>query len=109
MEFIRTTLHGAEINCIFNGEFYYFQNSFFGLIGIAKRAGYENDEQSKTFELITGNEHCTGGSYTPATVEAMMKKVINKCESKYIPKKCKWLHSSLPLNRYTLKIDHLRY
>lgn len=109
MEFIRTTLHGAEINCIFNGEFYYFHNSFFGLIGIAKRAGYENDEQSKTFELITGNEHCTGGSYTPATVEAMMKKVINKCESKYIPKKCKWLHSSLPLQAVTLDIKHKRW
>lgn len=108
MEFIRTTLHGAEINVIFTGEYYYFHNSFFGLVGIAHRQGYD-EESSKTFDLITGNEHCTGGSYTPATVEMMMKKVINKNESRYIPTSCKWLHSSLPLQAVTLDIKHKRY
>ena len=109
MLFIRTTLHGAEINCIFNGEFYYFHNSYFGIIGIAKRAGYENEEQERTFELITGNEYCIGGTYTPATVEMMMKKVITKNENKYTKKVCKYLHCSLPLHGYGLKIDHLRH
>ena len=70
---------------------------------------YKDEESCKTFDLITGNEHCTGGSYTPATVEMIMKKVINKNESRYIPTSCKWLHSSLPLQAVTLDIKHKRW
>lgn len=84
MEIFTTLINGATVNVIFTGSHYYFHNSFFGIIGVAKRLSDSSEMQRKRFELLTGNNH-TEGALTDCTIVSMMKRVINRAENKYVP------------------------
>lgn len=74
MEFSKIKLYGCEINVIFSGAQYIFQNSFFGIVCVANRLSYEKP----VFELLAGNSHCLGSHLTDSALFAAAKRFINK-------------------------------
>lgn len=81
MEIYKIKRNGCEVNVIFTGKQYIFHNSYFGILAVATRKGYK-DEEMHTFILEYGNE-----SFGDSYCETMAKQFINKTESQYV--KCK--------------------
>lgn len=86
MEIYKIKRNGCEVNVIFTGKQYIFHNSYFGILAVATRKGYK-DEEMHTFILEYGNENTLGGSFGDSYCETMAKQFINKTESQYV--KCK--------------------
>ena len=83
MEFIKTTLRKFEINVLFTGELYIFNNSYHGLVAVARRDYDKSTETKQYFYLEVGNSSCTGGSFCDSAVVEMAKRIINKHENRY--------------------------
>lgn len=73
MEFIRTKNYGTEMNVVFTGDKYTFFDGFHGLVAIATRESEPGD-----MNALFSVEH------TDVINEALIKRIINKCESRYI-------------------------
>lgn len=82
MEIYKIKRNECEVNVIFTGKQYIFHNSYFGILAVATRKGYE-DEDMNTFTLEYGNDNTTGGSFGDDYCATMAKRVINKLESIY--------------------------
>lgn len=98
MEIYKIKRSGCEINVLFTGEQYIFQNSFFGLLAVATRKGYsENDID--TFTLEYGNENTLGGSLGGSVCETMAKRFIKQCESRYVERDTKFSIVKVDINK----------
>lgn len=86
MEIYKIKRNECEVNVIFTGKQYIFHNSYFGILAVATRKGYK-DEEMHTFILEYGNENTLGGSFCGSYCETMAKQFINNTESQYV--KCK--------------------
>ena len=84
MEIFTTKLQGATVNVIFTGTHYYFYNSFFGIFGVATRVSYAGELEDKKFNLLVGNEHTSGSSFSNSAIEIFMKRVIGRQENMYV-------------------------
>lgn len=82
MEIYKIERQGREVNVLFTGKQYIFQNSYYGILAVATRKGYK-DEDMNTFTLEYGNDNTTGGSFDGDYCATMAKRVINKLESLY--------------------------
>ena len=72
------------VQVIFTGKQYIFKNNWFGILAVATRQGYAPEDMHH-FTIQVGNEQCVGSSYYNDTaVLAMVKRHINKEESKYV-------------------------
>ena len=73
----------GEVQVIFTGKEYIFKNNWYGILAVAIRKGYAPDDVHH-FTIQVGNQNCEGSSYYNDTaVLAMVKRYINKEESKY--------------------------
>lgn len=70
------------MNVLFTGKQYLFQNSYYGILAVATRKGYEKEDMN-TFTLEYGNDNTIGGSFGDDYCATMAKRVINKIESIY--------------------------
>lgn len=86
MEIYKIERQGCEVNVLFTGKQYIFQHSYYGILAVATRKGYK-DEDMNTFTLEYGNDNTIGGSFCGSYCETMAKQFINKTESQYV--KCK--------------------
>ena len=82
MEIYKIERQGCEVNVLFTGKQYIFQNSYYGILAVATRKGYE-DEDMNTFTLEYGNDNTIGDSFGGDYCATMAKRVINKIESLY--------------------------
>ena len=81
IDFIRK----GEVQVICTGKQYIFKNNFYGIIAIATRKGYAYNKDMYHFTIQVGNHQCLGSChYSDSAVVAMVKRFINKEESKYI-------------------------
>lgn len=96
----KTKIRGHEVNIVFTGAQYIFQNDFYGLICVANRINYENPE----FELLVGNSYCLGGSFANSVVLAAAKRFITKNENKYIKQKVGYVEVENDLNKWNINI-----
>lgn len=70
------------VQVIFTGKEYIFRNDWYGILAVATRKGYAPDDMNH-FTIQVGNEYSSGSSYYNDTaVLAMVKRYINKEESK---------------------------
>lgn len=83
MEIYKIKRNNCEVNVIFTGEQYIFHNSFYGLLAVANRKGYSDDERNR-FIVRYGNENTIGGSFAGDYCLSMAKQFIKKNESKYV-------------------------
>ena len=75
----------GEVQVIYTGAQYIFKNNFYGIIAVATRNGYASDEDMHRFTIQVGNHQCLGSChYSDYAVVAMVKRFINKEESKYV-------------------------
>ncbi len=84
MEFTKIKRHGCEVNVIFTGEQYIFQNDFYGLLAVADRKGYGTDEETNTFTVHYGSESTLGGSFAGDCCLTIAKQFIVQTENRYI-------------------------
>lgn len=82
MEIYKIERNGCEVNVIFTGKQYIFQNSYLGILAVATRKGYE-DEEMNTFTLEYGNDNIIEGPFGGNYCATMAKRVINGIESLY--------------------------
>ncbi|MGN1157949.1 MAG: hypothetical protein ACI4TK_17385 [Agathobacter sp.] len=107
MEINVTKIAGCEVNVIFVGSHYYFHSSFYGLIGIAERKGYD-DEDMKTFILRAGTANTCGGSCNRPAIISAMKRTINKGENKYVTTKVNYIDTG-ELCNHGLRVETYEY
>lgn len=107
MEINRTKISGCEVNVIFTGKEYFFIDKFFGVIGIAKRNGFDNVNRCK-FTITAGTENTVGGSMNRNSIITSMKRFISKEEGRIIPCKIEYVISEEICNHY-LNIEALKY
>ena len=87
MEVSRIKIAGREVNVIFTGAQYIFQNSFFGLLAVAERVYSRTEEtgvQVARFVLGVENYTTRGGSLNINNIIPAAKRYITKSENKYI-------------------------
>lgn len=89
MEIYKIKRGGCEVNVIFTGEQYIFHNSFYGILAVATRKGYE-ENAIDTFILEYGNENTLGGSLGGSVCETMAKRFVKECESRYVKRDTKF-------------------
>lgn len=99
MEFNRTKIAGCKVNVIFTGKNYFFLSDFFGVIGIAERNGFY-DENKHKFTITAGTKYTVGGSVNRNSIIAAMKRFISKAENKYLPHKTEYVISEEICNHY---------
>lgn len=100
MEFSKIKIDGCEVNVIFSGSQYIFQNDFFGIICVANRMSYEKP----VFELLAGNSQCLGSHFTNNVLFAAAKRFIYKSENKSISQKVEYIEKEENLNAWSLEI-----
>ena len=100
MDFSKIKINGCEINVIFSGAQYIFQNSFFGIVCAANRLS----DEKPVFELIAGNSYCLGSHLTDSVLFAAAKRFINKSENKYISQKVEYKEMHEDLNAWSMEI-----
>lgn len=83
MEIYKITRNNCEVNVIFTGAQYIFHNSYFGLLAVAERKGYADNERDH-FIVRYGNEYTLGGSFAGNYCLNMAKSFIKKNENKYV-------------------------
>lgn len=81
MEITKIKRHGIEINVLFTGHQYIFHNSFYGILAVADRKSFQDDN---CFTIHYGNRVTIGGSLGGDVCLAIAKQFIKKTESKYI-------------------------
>ena len=102
IDFIRK----GEVQVICTGEQYIFKNNFFGIIAVATRGGYASDEDMHRFTIQVGNHQCLGSChYSDYSVVAMVKRFINKEESKYIKVKTTYDVLKIDLDRCYIDVQ----
>lgn len=75
-------IKNGEVQVIFTGKEYIFRNNWYGILAVATRKGYAPEDMNH-FTIQVGNEYSSGSSYYNDTaVLAMVKRYINKEESK---------------------------
>ena len=83
----KITIAGHEVNVIFTGMQYIFQNAFFGLLAVAER-DYSREEETggqvARFVLGVENYRTRGCSLNINTIIPAAKRYITKNENKYI-------------------------
>ena len=108
MEILTTKLQGATVNVIFTGSHYYFYNSFFGIFGVATRVSDAGELEDKKFNLLVGNEHTSGSSFSSSAIEILMKRVINKAENTYV--KCNIEYTTKIFDGYiSIDVSHVEH
>ena len=83
----RIKISGCEVNVIFTGAQYIFQNSYFGLLAVAERVYSRTEEtgvQVARFVLGVENYRTRGGSLNINDIIPAVKRYITKNENKYI-------------------------
>ena len=85
MEVSITKIAGREVYVLFVGSHYYFYSNYYGLIGIAERAGYDGDD-ARTFKITAGNNDTYGGAVNKCSIITAMKHFISKNENKNVAK-----------------------
>lgn len=98
MELYKISRNGCEVNVIFTGKQYIFQNQFYGILAIATRKGYKEDEQN-TFLLEYGSDTTLGGSFGGDYCATMAKQFIRKNENCYIKQDTKIEIVKVDVNR----------
>ena len=83
MEISKIKRNGAEVNVIFTGEQYIFHNAFYGILAVAERKGYK-EEDVNHFTVYYGNRQTIGGSFAGECCLVMAKNFIKKSEDRYI-------------------------
>lgn len=83
MEIYKITRNSCEVNVIFTGAQYIFHNGYYGLLAVADRKGYSDDERNH-FIVRYGDSNTLGGSFGGDYCLSMAKAFIKKNESKYI-------------------------
>ena len=74
----------GEVQVILTGKEYIFKNNWYGILAVATRKGYAPEDMHH-FTIQVGNEYCVGSSYYNDTaVLAMVKRYINKEESRHV-------------------------
>ena len=84
----KITIAGCEVNILFTGSQYIFQNSHFGILAVAERVYRRTEEtggQVARFVLGVENYRTRGCSLNINTIIPAVKRYINKSENKYIP------------------------
>lgn len=98
MELYKITRNGCEVNVIFTGKQYIFQNGFYGILAIATRKGYKEDEQN-TFTLEYGSDTTLGGRFGGGYCATMAKQFITKNENRYVKQNTKFEVVKVDVNR----------
>lgn len=83
----KITIKGHEVNVIFTGMQYIFQNSYFGILAVAERVDSREEEtggQVARFVLSVENYNTRGGSLNINTIIPAAKRYITKNENKYL-------------------------
>ena len=83
MEIKKIKIAGCESDMIFTGVKYIFYNDWYGVVGLATRKGYD-EENKHTLVIKAGTEDTVGGSLNRSTIITAMKRYISKNENKYI-------------------------
>ena len=83
MEIYKITRNNCEVSVIFTGAQYIFHNNYYGLLAVAERKDYEDDERNH-FIVRYGNEHTLGVSFAGDYCLSMAKSFIKKNENKYV-------------------------
>ena len=89
MEFYKTKLWGGEVNVLFTGKNYFFFHGFYGVICIAERV--DEVELSNTSDAkVWKSKFVLYSGHSDGDIEkesfALAKKVIKKCDQKYLKK-----------------------
>ncbi len=82
MEIYKIERQGCVVNVLFTGKQYIFHNLYYGIIAVATRKGFE-DEDMNTFTLEYGNDNTIEGPFDGDYCATMAKCVIKKIESLY--------------------------
>lgn len=87
MEVSKIKIAGCEVNVIFTGAQYIFQNAYYGILAVAERFYNRTEEtgvQVARFVLGVENYRTGGGSLNINTIIPAAKRYITKNENKYI-------------------------
>ena len=95
----------GEVQVIFTGSQYIFKSNFYGIVAVATRKGH-SDEDMHQFTIQVGNHQCLGSClYSDATVISMVKRFINKEESKYVKVKTTYDVVNIDLDRFYIDVE----
>lgn len=83
MEITKIKRNNCEVNVIFTGKQYIFHNQFYGLLAVADRKGYDEDD-ARTFVVRYGNHQTIGGSFGGRYCLSMAKQFIKQSENRYV-------------------------
>lgn len=100
MVFSKIKINRCEVDVIFSGAQYIFQNSDFGIVCVANRLSYEKP----VFELLAGNSQCLGSQFTDSLLFAAAKRFIDKIENKYIKAKVEYTEKNEDLSAWSMEI-----
>ena len=110
MEFYNTKRNGYEFNVIFNDGTYVFFNGWCGIAAVAERTTTADQVGTgdESFTIYYGNEHLVGGSMGYKAIIPVVKRIVNKAESRYISKKIQYTEERADLNRWTARINVIK-
>jgi hypothetical protein len=110
MKFYNTKKNGYEFNVIFTGDKYVFFNGWCGIAAVAERTTPAGQIASghECFTIYYGNEHLVGGSMGYKAIIPVVKRIVNKAESRYISKKIQYTEERADLSRWTARINVIK-
>lgn len=103
MEFYKINARGYELNVVFVGGKYVFFNAWCGIAAIAERTTpYEKIASGEeSFNIKYGNDNLVGGSMGYRGIIPVVKRLVNKAESRYIQTKVTYTEERVALDKYT--------
>lgn len=105
MEINTIKINKEEVYIIFTGMQYYFFSNNYGLIGIARRLGYE-ENVVHTFELAASDN--TLGRHARRTIISKMNDYVSKMENRYMKHDTIFIDNNATLN-HGLVINDVEY
>lgn len=107
MKFYKVNARNYELNVVFNGKMYIFFNGWCGIAAIAERTTPADKIASgeEIFNIKYGNEHLTGGSLGYGAILPLVKRLINKCESKFLPTNVTYTEERCDLSKWYAEIE----
>lgn len=111
MEFYNVKSNCYEFNVVFTGRQYVFFNSWCGIAAIAERTTPSDKIGSgeESFTIKYGNNALVGGSMGYQGIVPVVKRLVNKCENKYVPMKVEYTLEECELDKYYATIEIKQY